>query len=531
MKHPIRHKPLCLILPSVLSVALSACGGGEANQVLLPSLSAALPSHSASAQDALLKNRIDELNSQIQAAAAKLEEAQKTRQPTGKQASQTEAKPNNKPSTTSNDTPELDKALAQIGKPATSPQEDEAVKKSLIELKTQIALLQKEKEKLQELVSQGVTDKALLAQIESLKAQLAPYLKQKEEAAQQLTAEQEEARKKKQAYATLRTEQEMARLNEEKTRLAKPTPKSGNNSVVEALAEIKQYYEPGKDHFGGAILTVNHAANTAKAVIMPEVDYAIGIDLIDKDLQGKINGSGSLPSKTIKGEGMKEALQNFRIGDTPINLLEKDGTKYHLQKLTAENFTGGGFDKDNFGIVGSKWGDANYSAFGQLRYGVYNDNQGNSHLFVYGNPSSKLAHGSPNVNITYRGSAIMGKNGQYRELPKAVTAVLNKEKTNLAISIQAAQELLKVDTTVQTQLKEHPIAGGESKELGQKFSGDNEKMSATGALFGSAEIGGFFAVKSGQYAGEHGVFGATFDNTYLSADTDFKDAHTNNNPQ
>lgn len=519
MKQPMNHKPLCVILPSVLSIALSACGG-EANKVILPSPTAALPSHSTSAEDTLLKSRLDDLNKQIQETKDKLSVAQSTQS----------TKPTKKTSSTDS-TPELDNALSQIGKATTSPQEDEAVKKSLIELKTQIALLQKEKEKLQELVSQGVTDKALLAQIESLKAQLAPYLKQKEEAAQQLTAEQEEARKKKQAYATLRTEQEMARLNEEKTRLAKPTPKSGNNSVVEALAEIKQYYEPGKDHFGGAILTVNHAANTAKAVIMPEVDYSIGIDLIDKDLQGKINGSGSLPNGYIKGEGMKEALQNFRIGNTAINLLEQDGTQYHLKALTTNNFTNGGFNSANPGIVGSKWGDANYSAFGQLRYGVYNDNQGNSHLFVYGNPSSKLAHGSPNVNITYRGSAIMGKNGQYRELPKAVTAVLNKEKTNLAISIQAAQELLKVDTTVQTQLKEHPIAGGESKELGQKFSGDNEKMSATGALFGSAEIGGFFAVKSGQYAGEHGVFGATFDNTYLSADTDFKDAHTNNNPQ
>lgn len=527
MKHPIRHKPLCLILPSVLSVALSACGGGEASQVLLPSLSAALPSHSASAQDALLKNRINELNSQIQAAAAKLEEAKKTRQPTGKQASQTEAKPDSKPNTTSNDTPELDKALAQIGKPATSPQEDEATKKTLIELKTQIALLQKEKEKLQELVSQGVTDKALLAQIESLKAQLAPYLKKEEEANQQLTAEQEEARKRKEAYATLRITQETARLNEEKTRLAKLTLKNGDDSVVKALQDIKAYYQPARDHFGGAILTVNHKDKTAKAVIMPEVDYSIGID---KDLQGKINGSGSLPNGYIKGEGMKEALQNFRIGNTPINLLEKDGTKYHLQKLTAENFTGGGFDKDNFGIVGSKWGDANYSAFGQLRYGVYNDNQGNSHLFVYGNPSSQNPHGSPNVNITYRGSAIISKGGQYRELPKAVTAVLDKNKTDLDISIQVENQKLDVKTKIEKQFKEHPIAGGAGKELGQKFFGENNQMSATGALFGPAEIGGFFAVKEGQYKGEHGVFGATFDNTYLSADKDFKDAHTKNNP-
>lgn len=519
MKQPMNHKPLCVILPSVLSIALSACGG-EAGKVILPSPAAALPSHSTSAEDTLLKSRLDDLNKQIQETKDKLSVAQSTQS----------TKPTKKTSSTDS-TPELDNALSQIGKATTSPQEDEAVKKDLIQLKAKIALLEKEKDKLQELVNQGATDKALLAEIEKLKAQLAPYLKKEEEANQQLAAEQEKERKRKEADAAKRIAEETARLKEEDARIAKPTLKSGDNSVVEALKEIKEYYEPGRAHFGGAILTVDKNSKTAQAVIMREVDYSIDEQFIDKSLQGKINGSGSLPSKHIKGEGMKEALQNFRIGETPINLLEKDGSKYHLQKLNAENFANSGLTTDA-GIVGSKWGEKEYHAFGQLRYGVYNDNQGKSHLFIYGNPSPTLPHGSDKVDIHYRGNAIMGKDGNYRELPKAVTAVLNRNKTDLQISIQASPtEKLEVDTTVSKQFKEFPISGGAGKELGQKFFGENAQMSATGALFGSAEIGGFFAVKSGTHKGEHGVFGATFDSTYLKENPEFEADYKNNNPE
>lgn len=504
-----------VLLPVALVLGLSACGGGDSDapvSAALPSPNAATPS--VEADNAQLQSQIDDINAKLKEAYAKLKEgeaklaSQGVTKPqdtsTDKTASTQTATTQKSDSKSTDKFAELDKAIAATqAKPQSFENSEQAksLQAEITKLKEQINTLNKEKDNL---LKNGVTDEAVKKELEATKAELKRYEDKYKEKEEKEAAEKARAEAIAREQARQKQEINEKRLAAEKERI-KTQPHSGTDKIFKALNDIKTKFEPGRDHYGGAVLSVNNKDNTAQAFIFAEEDY----------------------NSPAKGE-IDAAFKQFKIGNTNINLLEK-GSKFHLRELTAQDFPNGGFGS---GIIGSKQDDWRFSGFGELRYGVYNDPQGNSHLFVYGNPSAATKHGSPNVDIVYRGSAIMGKDGKYRALPKAVTAVLDKNKTDLNISIKTDKNVtLEVPTTIKTQHKEFPIAGGAGKELGQKFSGENALMSANGALFGSAELGGFFAVKEGVHQGEYGVFGASFDSEYLKSDKEFEAALQNNEPK
>lgn len=233
------------------------------------------------------------------------------------------------------------------------------------------------------------------------------------------------------------------------------------------MTKMKRYHEGyNRGAFDGTMLTINNNTGAIKGAPTPNLDFEF-----------------------------------FRVNGTRMILLQRLDDKLYsipLRKLSALDFPDGGYapkDPTNPGYIGSSYGNSqgkgvdSLKSFGQVRFGVYTDNTNTSHLFVHGNPSARSFSG------IFRGSAIIGKDGNYRGLPKAVTAYLNKDFTKLDVAIQTDKTLLKFGADVNYDHK--------------TFNGDNNGVQTYGGLFGTDGLGGFFDVKEGVHKGEHGVFGAS----------------------
>lgn len=243
-----------------------------------------------------------------------------------------------------------------------------------------------------------------------------------------------------------------------------------NDFITEAkkgMTKMKRYHEGyNRGAFDGTMLTINNNTGAIQGAPTPNLDFEF-----------------------------------FRVNGTRMILLQRLDDKLKsipLRKLTELDFPEGGFspkDPANPGYIGSSYGNSqgkgvdSLKSFGQVRFGVYTDNTNTSHLFVHGNPSARSFSG------VFRGSAIIGKDGNYRGLPKAVTAYLNKDFTKLDVAIQTDKTLLKFGADVNYDHK--------------TFSGDKNGVQTYGGLFGTDGLGGFFDIKEGVHKGEHGVFGAS----------------------
>lgn len=233
---------------------------------------------------------------------------------------------------------------------------------------------------------------------------------------------------------------------------------------MQSMQRYREGYSRGA--FDGAMITINNNTGTMTGAPTPNLDFEF-----------------------------------FKINGTRVILLQRLDDKLKsipLRKLTAEDFPDGGYapkDPANPGYLGSSYGNSqgkgvdSLKSFGQVRFGVYTDNTNTSHLFVHGNPSARSFSG------IFRGSAIIGKDGNYRPLPKAVTAYLNQDFTKLDIAIQTDKTTLKFGTDVNYDHK--------------TFSGNDNGVQSYGGLFGTDGLGGFFEVQEGVHKGEHGVFGAS----------------------
>lgn len=272
-------------------------------------------------------------------------------------------------------------------------------------------------------------------------------------------------------------------LTKEKQELVKAAP----TSLSTAFDQLKTGFVPKRGEFSAFVVDIKNQDKTASA---RQVKEAAGAD-----------------------------MNSFVIDGIKIKLLESDDTTtpVRLRKFKADDFEDrSAFNATNAGIVGSKYGTRSWSGFGEMRFGVYHDKDNNSHLFVYGNPSDK-AQGRKGEVLTYRGSAIMGRDGIYRELDKAVTAVMDAQKTKLDISIKAEKDTLNFGGDIKAHEEEISQAAGGTKTIttGYSFEGTKGGVRTYGAFFGYSELGGVFEVLEGTHKGENGVYGASSDSAVI----------------
>lgn len=205
-------------------------------------------------------------------------------------------------------------------------------------------------------------------------------------------------------------------------------------------------------------------------------------------------------SKAVSVSANKnEKFEDFTLNGAKVLLLERvnDKLKYvPVRKLEADDFKSGFAPKDanNAGWVGSRFGNQSELAnFGELRYGVYTDANNKTHLFVHGNPASRVFSGE------YLGSAIIGKDGNYQGLPNAVRATVSNDLTKLDVSINTGSGSLNFGGNI----------------TGNTFSGTQNGVETKGGFFGEG-LGGVFQVTEGTHKDKNGVFGASKKNTELS---------------
>lgn len=191
-------------------------------------------------------------------------------------------------------------------------------------------------------------------------------------------------------------------------------------------------------------------------------------------------------------------ISELTIDGVKIKLLAQSSDKdVKLRKLVKEDFPENGFDASKTSIVGSKQGGS-YGPFSAMRYGVYNAESGKTHLFVYGR-EAKSHNGLKDAN--YDGSAIIGKDGKYQELVDAVKAKLNIAEAKLDVTITVAKD-------------DKLVFNADFDKTKKTFFGDTKDFTTQGAVFGYNELGGVFEVHTGKHAGENGVFGTTSDLNY-----------------
>lgn len=205
-------------------------------------------------------------------------------------------------------------------------------------------------------------------------------------------------------------------------------------------------------------------------------------------------------SKTVSVSANKnEKFEDFTLNGAKVLLLERVNDKLTyipVRKLEADDFKSGFAPKDanNAGWIGSRFGNQSELAnFGELRYGVYTDANNKTHLFVHGNPASRVFSGE------YLGSAIIGKDGNYQGLPNAVRATVSNDLTKLDVSINTGSGNLNFGGNI----------------TGNTFSGTQNGVETKGGFFGEG-LGGVFQVTEGTHKDKNGVFGASKKNTELS---------------
>lgn len=238
-------------------------------------------------------------------------------------------------------------------------------------------------------------------------------------------------------------------------------------------------------------ISLTTALDTIKSVKLKR-DEPITLSVV-VDSTAKNASANTAPN----GLGTNELM----IDGTKIFLLKDDNTKVSVRSLVASDFETGALPSGASGFVGSKYGNSNWDGFGQMRFGAYNDGTGKTHLFVHGTPASSNIFGG-NQAKTFKGSAIIGKDGTYRTLDKKVTAIMDAKQTKVDIAIIAENETLNFS--------------GDIDQNKHTFGGMGVSGRTEGGFFGYSELGGFFEVLNGTHAGEHGVYGASFDSKVIA---------------
>lgn len=191
-------------------------------------------------------------------------------------------------------------------------------------------------------------------------------------------------------------------------------------------------------------------------------------------------------------------IQSITINGLKIDLLAHQmqtnaNKKSALSELLDSDFASGKAPNGAKGWVGG-W-DGEYSR--KMRFGVYVDENQVGHLFVNGKPSSSfILNGFINSGeaIDYKGSAIIGKDGQYTPLPNAIAGTVNFGTKKVDLSLQAD-----ADTKYNF--------GGTLK--GNTFAGEQNGVFTQGGLYGAVDVlGGVLQINEGKYQGYHGVYGA-----------------------
>lgn len=197
-------------------------------------------------------------------------------------------------------------------------------------------------------------------------------------------------------------------------------------------------------------------------------------------------------TKTVSSQAnANQRFDDFSLNGAKVLLLERSNDRISyvpVRKLVQEDFKSGFAPKDvnNAGWIGSRFGSqSELTSFGELRYGVYTDSTNKTHLFVHGNPASRVFSGE------YIGSAIIGKDGVYKDLPNSLKAIVSKDLSQLSIAINTQSDTLNF--------------GGAIK--GNTFEGTQNNIKTKGGFFGEG-LGGVFEVTEGTHKDENGVFGA-----------------------
>lgn len=242
---------------------------------------------------------------------------------------------------------------------------------------------------------------------------------------------------------------------------ATPTPSKSALGVVAASEKGMQNMK--QDIFNGALVSINNQTGAVVGSQTPNLNF-----------------------------------ENFKIGNARVLLLQNVYDKTNgvsIRALNSNDFPDGNFspkDSANAGYVGSSFDGSDgtsLDSFGRLRYGVYTDSTNTSHLFVHGNPTDRIFKG------TFLGSAVIGKDGNYRALDKAVKAVVDNDLTRVDVTIKTDKTTLNF--------------GGAINQEAKTFAGTKNGVNTRGGFFGKDGLGGFFEVSEGVHQGEHGVYGAS----------------------
>ena len=236
-----------------------------------------------------------------------------------------------------------------------------------------------------------------------------------------------------------------------------------------------------------------------------------------------IKQDGSLQYQKIDDDKRGVGSKSFTLNNTRINLLNNSYENQFTENgIALRQMKASDFDAvdDNGKVTGdatnslhaskpswvgsvakgtiNHWGEESNDtgSFRNLRYGVYNDAEGNSHLFVFGLPAT-LNRSSG--TIEYAGSAIVGKDGQYEGLGNAMSATANFDTKKVDVSIKRSAGDLRF--------------GGDIK--GNSFEGTQNNVYTKGGFYGgninatslNSNLGGMFTVIDGAEKGVNGVYG------------------------
>lgn len=251
-------------------------------------------------------------------------------------------------------------------------------------------------------------------------------------------------------------------------------------------------------------ISIKEALNTLRNNYTADVGSSYRALSVAIDPQANAATGNIIDSKFVDE---KTTMENLTIGGVNVKLLPNTNTVL-LRKMTEDEFAEGEFDATKDSFVGRTYRSGDWDdPAGQFRYGVYNSKDGKTQLFVYGKP---MTWNYPKYNITFYGSAIIGKQGKYRTVENAVKAELNVEKNDLDISIKLAPEDI---LEVKAKVSKH----GDGYSATRTFDGESATMKVQGGFFGKEDVGGIFEVLSGEHKDENGVFGASLNRKAFSA--------------
>lgn len=242
-----------------------------------------------------------------------------------------------------------------------------------------------------------------------------------------------------------------------------------------------------EERFTAHVLTLDTQAQTARAQAI--ADNAEGKDHKTFVLNGTKIVLLSSGSDKLKGE---VALRPFEARDF-YQPAPADSTDTPVAKPEAFNAANPGWVGS---LLASPYGtETGLGAYDSLRYGVYNDPEGKSHLFVFGAPASQSRINAwvANQNVfNYTGSVIAGKDGQYQGYANALTATADFGKQQVELTANVGDTLK---------------FGGAIK--GNGFEGTQNGIYTKGGFFGNYNLGGHFNVIEGKNQGLNGVYGGS----------------------